>query len=247
MDRHRGCQLPISVTLTYRDILDTERERRTEAPLAVDVVSLLWAAAGAASGAVLAPRAQQLANDAGAGRPLAPPLVLEALTAALFAALAWRIGAHAEMLADSWIAAIGVPLTATDIAVHRLPNRLVLPSYPIVIALLGLAALLDHTPASLLRALAGMLTLLTLYALPYYLLPGAIAGGDVKLVGVLGLGLGWVSWGALLTGTFLAWILAALSLFILRATHTVNRDAPIPLGAFLITGTLATLLTSTVA
>jgi leader peptidase (prepilin peptidase) / N-methyltransferase len=213
----------------------------------VDAVPFLWAVVGAASGAVLAPGARQLANEAGAQRPLAPALVLEALTAALFAALACHLGAHAELLADSWITAIGVPLAATDIAVHRLPNRLVLPSYPIMIALLGLAAFLDHTPASLLRALAGMLTLLTLYALPYYLLPNAIAGGDVKLAGVLGLGLGWASWSALLTGTFLAWILAAFSRLILRATHTVNRDAPIPLGAFLITGTLATLLTSTVA
>lgn len=213
----------------------------------MDAVPLLWAAAGAASGAVLAPRAQQLANDAGAQRPLAPPLVLETVTAALFAALAWRIGAHAELLADSWIAAIGVPLAATDIAVHRLPNRLVLPSYPIVIALLGLAAHLAHNPVALLRALAGMLILLTLYALPYYLLPDAIAGGDVKLAGLLGLSLGWASWGALLTGTFLGWALAAISRLILRATHTVNRDAPIPLGAFLITGALAVLLTSTVA
>ena len=213
----------------------------------MDAVPFLWAVVGAASGAVLAPGARQLANEAGAQRPLAPALVLEALTAALFAALACHLGAHAELLADSWITAIGVPLAATDIAVHRLPNRLVLPSYPIMIALLGLAAFLDHTPASLLRALAGMLTLLTLYALPYYLLPNAIAGGDVKLAGVLGLGLGWASWSALLTGTFLGWALAALSRLALRATHTVSRDAPIPLGAFLITGTLATLLTSTVA
>jgi leader peptidase (prepilin peptidase) / N-methyltransferase len=213
----------------------------------VDAVPLLWAAAGAASGAVLASRAQQLANDAGAQHPLAPPLVLETVTAALFAALAWRIGAHAELLADSWIAAIGVPLAATDIAVHRLPNRLVLPSYPIVIALLGLAALLGHNPASLLRALAGMLILSTLYAVPYYLLPDAIAGGDVKLAGLLGLSLGWASWSALLTGTFLGWTLAAISRLALRATHTVDRDTPIPLGAFLVTGSLATLLTGTVA
>jgi leader peptidase (prepilin peptidase) / N-methyltransferase len=213
----------------------------------VDAVPLVWAAAGAASGAVLGPRAQQLANDAGAQRPLAPTLVLEAVTAALFATLAWHIGVRVELLADSWIAAIGVPLAATDIAVQRLPNRLVLPSYPTVIALLGLAALLDHNPAALLRALAGMLTLLALYSVPYHLLPGAIAGGDVKLAGVLGLGLGWASWNALLTGTFLGWALAAISRLALRATHTVSRDAPIPLGAFLITGALAALLTGTVA
>jgi len=217
------------------------------ASLAMDAVPLLWAAAGAASGAVLGSRAQQLANDAGAHHALAPPLVLEALTAALFAALAWHLGARAELLADSWIAAIGVPLAATDIAVHRLPNRLVLPSYPIVITLLGLADLLDHNPAALLRSLAGMMILLALYSAPYYLLPGAIAGGDVKLAGVLGLGLGWASWSALLTGTFLGWALAAISRLALRATHTVNRDAPIPLGAFLITGALTALLTGTVA
>lgn len=245
MERRRGRHPLASVTLTYRDISDTEREHRTTASLAVDAVPFLWAVAGAASSAVLVPRAQQLASDAGAGRPLASPFVLEAVTAALFAALTWRIGARAELLADSWIAALGVPLAATDIAIHRLPNRLVLPSYPAMIALLSLAAFLEHTPASLLRALAGMLILLALYALPYYLLPGAIGGGDAKLAGLLGLALGWASWSALLTGTFLGWTLAAIIRFTLRATHTVNRDAPIPLGAFLITGTLAALLTGT--
>ncbi len=122
-----------------------------------------------------------------------------------------------------------------------------LPSYPTVIALLGIAALLDHNPTSLLRALAGMMILLLVYALPYYLLPDAIAGGDGKLAGVLGLGLGWASWGAPLTGTFHGWALAAVSRLALRATHKVNADAPIPLGAFLITGALAALLVSVTA
>ncbi len=122
-----------------------------------------------------------------------------------------------------------------------------LPSYPTVVALLGIAALLDHNPTSLLRALAGMMILLLVYALPYYLLPDAIAGGDVKLAGVLGLGLGWASWGALLTGTFLGWALAAVSRLPLRATHKVTPDAPIPLGAFLITGALVALLAGAVA
>ncbi len=67
------------------------------------------------------------------------------------------------------------------------------------------------------------------------------------LAGVLGLGLGWASWNALLAGTFLGWTLAAASRLALHVTHKVSRDAPIPLGAFLITGTVAVLLANPTA
>lgn len=62
-------------------------------------------------------------------------------TAALFAALAWRLGPRTVLLAPSWLAATGVALAATDLRTRRLPNRLVLPSY------LAIPSLVALTPA----------------------------------------------------------------------------------------------------
>lgn len=176
------------------------------------------------------------------GRALAPQLVIEGTTAVLFGGLAWHVGFHPQLLADSWLAAVGVPLAATDIAYRRLPNQLVHPSYPALTGFFGLAAVQDHATLSLLRALVGMVLLLILYALPYYLFPDTIGGGDVKIGGLLGLALGWSSWSTILVGTLLGWFLAAVSQLALRIIGFVISDTRLPLGAFLIIGAFVTLL-----
>ena len=42
-------------------------------------------------------------------------------------------------------------LSGIDIAVHRLPDKLTLPAYPVLILLLGIAAVVGHSGAALLR------------------------------------------------------------------------------------------------
>jgi leader peptidase (prepilin peptidase)/N-methyltransferase len=54
--------------------------------------------------------------------------------------------------------------------------------------------------------------------------------------------LGWHGWTALLAGTLLGWLLAAIGYLILRVAGLAGKDTPIPLGAFLIAGTFAVLV-----
>ncbi|MCE7011735.1 prepilin peptidase [Kibdelosporangium philippinense] len=174
---------------------------------------------------------------------VAPPAVLEVVTALLFAALAWRSGAKAELFAYSWLAAISVPLAAIDWRTRQLPTRLIWPGGLVLIAIFGMAAAVNRDTYPLIRSFAGMLALLAFYGAIYFLRPGELGGGDLRLGGLLGLALGWIGWIAVLTGTLLGWLAAAIAVIALRAvrrTGTGRRD--VPLGPFLVIGTFVTVL-----
>lgn len=175
---------------------------------------------------------------------MAPPAVLEAVTGILFSALAWRIGAEPDLFAYSWLAAAGVQLAAIDFKTRTLPTRLIWLTGILLASLFGLAAALHHDAYSLIRSAAGMLALLTFYGALYFLRPGGLGGGDLRLSGLLGLALGWTGWTAVLTGTLLGWLAAAIALLVLRIGRGSDASHEIPLGPFLITGTLAAVLAS---
>jgi leader peptidase (prepilin peptidase)/N-methyltransferase len=64
----------------------------------------------------------------------------ELLTAAVFAALALRFGPRPALAAFCYLGAVGVALAIIDARLKRLPDALTLPSYPVAVALLGVAA-----------------------------------------------------------------------------------------------------------
>ena len=170
----------------------------------------------------------------------APAQIL--ITAAAFAALAWRLGPSPAMLAPSWLAATGVVLAAIDLRSGRLPDRLVLPSYLAVPGLAAVTVLNGTSPTALLRAALGMAVLLLFYGLLYAVFPGHLGGGDLKLAGPVGFLLAWQGCSALLTGTVLAWVLASLALLLWAVAAPRTGDRSLPLGPFLIGSALGTML-----
>jgi leader peptidase (prepilin peptidase) / N-methyltransferase len=194
-----------------------------------------WAFAGAVAATLTdraIPRGEQPASP---WRTLAQVFT----TAALFAALAWRLGPRTALLAPSWLAATGVALAATDLRTRQLPNRLVLPSY---LAIPSLTALTGTHPSALIRATLGMIAVLTCYALLYTVFPGHLGGGDLKIAGPIGFLLAWQSWSALVTGTLLTWVLATLALPLSTAAPPRTAAPSLPLGPFLTGAALATTL-----
>ncbi|MFI7680507.1 prepilin peptidase [Amycolatopsis sp. K13G38] len=173
---------------------------------------------------------------------LAPRGLLEVVTAVLFSALAWRIGAVPDLFAYSWLAAAGVLLAAIDWNSRTLPTKLIWPSGIILAALFGMAALLNRDAYPVLRSTAGLLALLAFYGALYFLRPGQLGGGDLRLGGMLGLALGWNGWAALLVGTLLGWLGAAITLVVLRIARRVEPTKEISLGPFLVVGALAAIL-----
>ena len=166
------------------------------------------------------------------------PLV-EAATGLLFGLAGWRFAAEPLLLAAYLcFAAIAVALALIDLDVRRLPNAIVLPAYPVLAALLALAADGD----GLLRALTGGAALFGFFLAVAYAVPGAMGFGDVKLAGVVGGMTAYLSWGAFLVGAFGAFLLGALAGVLLVAARGAGRRTAVPFGPFLLLGAWASIL-----
>jgi leader peptidase (prepilin peptidase)/N-methyltransferase len=168
--------------------------------------------------------------------------VYELVTAAVLALLFGRFGGQPVVPALGYLGALGVALAGIDIGVKRLPDRLTLPAYPVLIALLAVAALAGHDLAALVRALLGGLVMVAVYLLLGVARPGQIGGGDIKVAGLAGLALGWFGWRTLLAGAALGFILAAVASLALLAARRVTLHGAISFGPFLLGGALIALL-----
>jgi leader peptidase (prepilin peptidase)/N-methyltransferase len=165
--------------------------------------------------------------------------LVELGTAGLFCAFAVRFGAHAALPAFLYLAAVGIALAMIDFDAQRLPDKLTLPSYPVALVLLGLAALADGAGWPYARALIGMATLFGFYAALWFVYPAGMGLGDVKLSGVLGLFLGWLSWRALIVGAASAFLVGAVvSIAILMLVKGSGRKTKVPFGPFMLLGVL---------
>jgi leader peptidase (prepilin peptidase)/N-methyltransferase len=162
--------------------------------------------------------------------------IVEASTAALFVLVFLRFGPTAALPAYLYLAAVAVVLTLTDIEHGRLPNAIVLPSYLVVAALLGAAAVITGDGGSLVRALVAAAALFAFYFLIAMVYPAGMGFGDVKLAGVIGLGLGWVGWGALVVGGFAAFVLGAVGGLAIARVRGGDRKTAIPFGPFMLAG-----------
>lgn len=165
------------------------------------------------------------------------PLV-ELGTGLLFAAIAARIGLHAVLPAYLYLAAISVALALIDLDVRRLPNAIVLPSYAVGLALLGIAAIADHNGDAYLRAIEGMAAYYAAFFAITFAYPKGMGFGDVKLAGVLGLYLGWIGWGALAVGAFAGVLLGGVVGMGLLVIRRAGRKSAIPYGPFMLIGAL---------
>ena len=165
------------------------------------------------------------------------PLV-EAGTGIAFAATAVRFADEPRLLPAYLVfMALGIALTLIDLDVRRLPDRLVLPAYP----LLALLLLVDQNPHGLLRATYAAAALFAFFFLIAMLAPGSMGFGDVKLSGIVGGMLGYISWGTLLVGAFLGFFLGAVVGVVLMATTKAGRKTAVPFGPFMIVGAWVSL------
>lgn len=178
--------------------------------------------------------------DCGARIGVRYPLV-EVATAVVFAALAWRLAdLHliSALPAYLYFAAIGIALAVIDLDCRRLPNAIVLPSYPVLALLLTASALAERDGWALARAGIGAAALLAFFTTITLVHPAGMGLGDVKLSGLLGGVLAYVSWSTVVIGTFAGFLLGAVvGVAIMLARHGDRRTA-VPFGPFMIAGAL---------
>lgn len=142
-------------------------------------------------------------------------------------------------LGPAYLLAVAWPLAKTDIREHRLPNRLVLPALPITLLSQLLAAWLEDAWMQALLAL-GVAAVAFVIGL---LLNGlaSLGMGDVKLITVIALALGWFSPMSPLVAVFLAFLGASLAVLPLLILRKLSRSKRIPLGPYLLGGFSAAL------
>lgn len=169
------------------------------------------------------------------------PLAAEAAAGLALAVAVARTTSPWELAALAWLVLVAVPLSFTDIAVHRLPDPLTAAAFTGTLALLAAAALTGHQPGHLARAAIAAAALAGFYLLLYLIRPGEMGLGDAKTAASIGLVLGWTGWQALLTGTFAGFALAAAYGGVQMARDQATRTSQLPLGPFMLLGALAAL------
>ncbi len=133
-----------------------------------------------------------------------------------------------------YVLAVAIPLTIFDIRQRRLPNKLVLPGFPVTLVGQLAASIVTQDFWPMLWAFLSAVVVFALALLANR--AGAMGMGDVKLLTLIALGLGW--WGAptvllaLTTGFFLAALVVLGYLMVGR--HKLSST--IPLGPYLLFG-----------
>ncbi len=176
--------------------------------------------------------------------------VVEAITGVLFVAVALvflpgvlaaatvpaAVAGALALVAFLYLAAITVALSAIDIDVHKLPNKIVLPSYLVGAVLLGAAALVGGDLEALGRTAAGAGILVAFYLILAIVKPGGMGMGDVKLAGVLGLYLGFLGWEQLIVGAMGAFLVGGIFGVAVLIARRGKGGRMIPFGPWMFAG-----------
>lgn len=152
------------------------------------------------------------------------------------------IGSGALIVAYAGFAVLSVVLGVIDLRTHRLPNRLILPAYPVAVLLLGTAALVRDDAAALARALLAGAVLFAFYLLLRLVQPGGVGGGDVKLAGLIGILLGFAGWDALVVGLFAGFLGGGLYSVAAIAARRADRHTAVAFGPWMLLGAWVGLL-----
>lgn len=139
-----------------------------------------------------------------------------------------------------YLCPVGVALAYIDFRVWLLPTRIIAPSYAVVGALLLIATAVTGDLDALKRSALGWLIAGAVFWVLWRFTPG-MGYGDVRLSGVLGLALGWLGWGELLTGVYAGFLVGTLGWIPLRLLR-VTRSRKFPFGPFMLVGALVGVL-----
>lgn len=168
------------------------------------------------------------------------PLV-ESATGALFALTTWRyaptsIGSTVDLIALLYFASISISLAIIDIDTHTLPNRIVLPSYFVGIALMSASSVASGEFYPLRRAALGAALMWAIYFIMAMAYKDGMGFGDVKTAGALGLFLGYLGWKVLIVGAFTAFALGGIFALGLLISRKANAKSGIPFGPWMLVG-----------
>lgn len=200
-----------------------------------------WAVLAAALlGVVTAPLVPRTAAWA-AGREVQayPTQVVAAGSALALGALAAGVGWSPALPAFVVLGLGAVVLVVVDLRLHRLPDRLTLPSAAVGLGLLALASVPAGSWSRLGRAALGGLVLLVVYAVMHLASGAGLGAGDVKYAGVLGVHLAWVGWPTLVLGVVAGFVAGGIAAVGLMALGRAGRRTRLAFGPAMVLGAVA--------
>jgi leader peptidase (prepilin peptidase)/N-methyltransferase len=161
----------------------------------------------------------------------------------LFAALAVRFEATAPLVAYLLATAGLVALSIVDLRTMLLPNRILGPVTIVGVTAFAVAATVDDEWSAMVRAVAAGGAAFAGLGVLHLAYPRGLGFGDVKLAFLLGVLMGWVSWGTLALGLFAAVVLGAVvGVAVSLLSGGPVRGRQIPFGPFLAAGAVFAVL-----
>lgn len=167
-----------------------------------------------------------------------------ALTGALSAALALRVGMDWSLPAFLALAVLGVQLACIDLAHHLLPNPLILALLLAGLSLFALSSAMSAEFDLVIRALAGAAVLFLVYLVLALISPTGIGMGDVKLAAPLGLYLGYAGWSPLFYGGAFGFVLGGLVSVAVVARGKSRKKTEIAFGPSMLAATFGVTLSA---
>jgi leader peptidase (prepilin peptidase)/N-methyltransferase len=153
----------------------------------------------------------------------------------------WQLGLEPITAAWVFLSAVGIILGYVDWQTRLLPTRIIGPSYAALVALILLAFAADQDLDLVLRSVYGWLAFGGFYLLLWYIYPRGLGYGDVRLSGLLGLALGYLGWGPVLTGMYAGFLVGGIGGGLLAALRLFDRKH-FPFGPFMLVGALVGLM-----
>lgn len=166
------------------------------------------------------------------------------MTAALTALVWWAIAPGRPIIVPVvYVLAVWtmVPLAFVDLDVQRLPDAIQLPAYPVLAVLLAVCSYATGDWSPFARALLAGVALFLLF-LVLAIMPGSGMGfGDVKLAGLLGMLLGWLSWTQVMWATLATFLIGGVVAVLVLALGRKGRRDDFAYGPSMLLGTIGAL------
>lgn len=170
--------------------------------------------------------------------------VIEIATAALFGVMALRFGWSWALPPFLAFAAVLIAVTAIDLELHRIPTPIVWTGFVVGVVLL-IVATVTAEPRQwwpLARGLIGAAACGAAFFLVVLAIPRGMGMGDVRLVTLEGLFLGWLGPALPLVGVFFGFLIGSVVGVGLMVARKAGRKTRIAFGPFLAAGAMVAVL-----
>lgn len=165
-------------------------------------------------------------------------LVLELAVAAVFVAFSGRLASLWALPGYCVLSAGLLVLSDIDLRLRRLPTPIVYWTGGLGAALLVVASAGTGDWNALLSAGIGAIGCWAVFLAIFVAVPKGLGFGDVRLVAVCGMMLGWLGLRVVPLGLLLGFVLAALPAIGLMILGKANRKSQIPFGPYLAGGAI---------